>query len=134
MLVQSLFKTVQALDPVAQAAGTTNGIAVDTQGFDVAIFNCYAGTVGASGTIDFKLQESDTSGGTYTDITGATVPQIAAANDNALYKVRARLQKGRKRFLRVVSVVATATCPVSAWCDLTDAKAEVPIQTITTEV
>ena len=71
------------------------------------VFN--AGTVGSSGTVDVKVQESDASGGSYTDVTGAAFTQVTASNDDATYVGRINLN-GTKRFLKVVMTVGTAAC------------------------
>jgi hypothetical protein len=59
--------------------------AVDMSKFRRAMFILALGDM-ASETIDFKLQWSATSGGTYADVTGKAITQLAAsasANDNA---------------------------------------------------
>ncbi len=69
-----------SLRPQAVTAGT-NGSAVDLDntldGFAELVVGAVSGT---SPTLDVKLQESETSGGTYTDIAGATFAQVVAAN------------------------------------------------------
>lgn len=60
-----------------------------------------AGT--GTGTLDIKLQESDTLGGTYTDIPGATFTTLVVANVNSLYKVFT--QKQTKRYVRAAMTV-----------------------------
>lgn len=60
-------------------AVTTNGPAVDLRPYrgNVAlIFNIAAATAGTDPTMDVKIQESDTSGGTYTDVAGQTLTQV----------------------------------------------------------
>ncbi len=110
MDITSRVKAVQSLKADNYAVATANGVAVDTTGFDEAMVILDAGTVGASGTVNAKVQESDTSGGTYTDITGAAFTQITASNDDAIYVGRLKLGPGRKAFIRAVAVVGTAAC------------------------
>lgn len=65
------------------------------------------GTVsGTTPTCDFKLQECDTSGGTYTDIVGATAAQITATGVREInYNV-----SGTKKFIKVAGTI-TGTSP-----------------------
>lgn len=92
------------------AVGTHNGAAIDMKGFHEALVVLNAGPVGTSGTVDVKVQECDTSGGTYADIAGAAFTQVVAANDEAIYQGRIRITASRKRYIRVVAVVGTAAC------------------------
>ena len=101
-------KAVQTLAPISRSAGTVNGTAVDAKGFAEALIILNSGTNEATGTLDAKVQECDTVGGTYADITGAAFTQVTTANDNAIYAGRIRLTPTRKRFLRVVFVTAVA--------------------------
>jgi hypothetical protein len=71
-----------------------------------------AGTF-TTGTLDVKVQESDTSGGTYTDIAGAAFAQVTSTTDDSIYVGTIKLEGSRKRFLRAVAVVATAACLAS---------------------
>jgi hypothetical protein len=69
-----------------------------------------SGANGAGGTVDIKVQESDTTtDGDFADVAGAAFTQITEANDNNVYVGRLNLV-GRKRYLRVVAVVGTAAC------------------------
>lgn len=74
-------KTAVAVAPVSLSAATGTAISIDTQGFSYARYELTtgAGTVSASA---FKVQESDTSGGSYTDISGATISVLPGASDN----------------------------------------------------
>jgi hypothetical protein len=60
--------------------------AVDMSKFDEAMFIFLTGDMAAE-TIDFKLQESATSGGTYSDISGKAITQLAAHASNNDSKV-----------------------------------------------
>ncbi len=49
-----------------------------------------------------KIEECDTTNGTYTDITGAALAdQIAADEDNSVFVIDVDLTKSHKRYLRV---------------------------------
>jgi hypothetical protein len=81
---------------------TTNGAAVDLVDSDG---NCFASlhvgaVTGTTPTLDVKIQESDTSGGTYSDITGATFAQQTTSNHYLLINF-----KRSKRFCRAVATI-----------------------------
>ena len=94
----------------AQAALTanTNGVAVDLIEAEgpvaLLVFAGDIDTSSADETYVVKLQESATSGGTYTDITGASV---AITADNAEGAVATGLRT--KRFVRAVLTVGGTT-------------------------
>lgn len=105
--------TVQGAASVAPqtiASNTTvNGSGVDLQLSDGP---CHAFVItGDAGdgttTIQVKLQESDTSGGTYTDISGATttLSGSATANDNLAYAISTNQRL--KRWVRAVVITAS---------------------------
>lgn len=101
--------TYQTLKPdnyaVANNYTTHVGTAVDVLGH-TAVVNLNAGTVGAGGTVDAKIQESDDAA-TWTDWTGGAFIQVAAANDEAIQEIA---YTGTKRYIRVVAKVLTAAC------------------------
>jgi len=84
------------------------GTGIDVLG-KTAIVNLNAGTVGAGGTIDAKLQDSDDDI-TYTDVTSGAFTQVTAANDNAIQE---KAYTGAKQYLRVVAKVLVAACEFS---------------------
>ncbi len=71
------------------AAGTDNSITnLDLSKVRRLMFVLSIGSVGASGTVDFKLQASKTSGGTYSDISGSSITQVTAGNKVVTVEVR----------------------------------------------
>ena len=81
------------------------GTGVDVLGHEaIAVLN--AGTNGATGTNDTKIQESDDNV-TYTDWTGGAFTQVTTANDNADYKLP---YTGVKQYIRTASKVLLAAC------------------------
>ena len=87
----------------------SNVAAIDTFGYNSALINIMVGTVtgttaAVTYTIDAKVQESATSGGTYTDISGATITQIVGshASTPVIAQIRVELGTPRQRFLKVV--------------------------------
>lgn len=88
------------------ATSTVTGQAVDLQNADGAGFAVLnVGAVsGTTPTLDVKVQESETSGGTYTDIPGATFTQVVASNKSQLINF-----KRSKRFGRLLATIAGTT-------------------------
>src|SRR3972149_12128151 len=69
------------------------------------------GTVsGTTPTCDFKLTESDTSGGTYADITGATASQITATGVREIAYDVAKA----KRWIKVAGTIAGPSASFAA--------------------
>jgi hypothetical protein len=84
------------------ATSTVTGQPVDLQETDgqcFALLNVGA-VSGTSPTLDVKVQESATSGGTYTDVPDAAFTQITAANKSALINFRRT-----KRFCRLLATI-----------------------------
>lgn len=74
------------------------------------IVNLNAGTVGAGGTVDAKIQESDDAI-TGTDWATGAFTQVTAANDNAIQE---KSYTGTKTYTRVVAKVLVAACEFGA--------------------
>lgn len=86
-----------------RATSTVTGTGIDTMGYNDAMITLEVGTVsGTTPTLDGKVQESDTLGGTYTDITGATFAQVTASNNTQ----KIRLVGRTKRYIRFVGTIA----------------------------
>lgn len=124
------YKFESALDS-EDITATTNGLEIDTQGFDKGWCTFYVnvGTMtGAGGEIDIKLQETDVTGfgGTVTDVTGATFTKLEVDVAGTFDKAVAGtvLIHGRQRFLRLVftETSAVTATPISAVAVLTGAR------------
>lgn len=102
-----------SLRSAAADTATRTGGGVDLQLTDGPVHGVFAvgATDFASGdeSYVFKLQESDTSGGTYTDIAGATVSWLATAGDvqNTVKIVTTKLRS--KRWVRAVVTISGTT-------------------------
>lgn len=95
----------QVLIPASAAntAAATSATGVDLQGYigSVAI----AHNVGViTGTLDGKIQDCDTLGGTYVDVPGLTFTQVTAANKAQAIVVPVN---SVRRFIKYVGVIAT---------------------------
>lgn len=104
-LVQAVF---QALAGIASRTTTFTGTGVDTLGYEGQMGAIqHVGVVsGTAPTLDGKLQSSDTVGGTYTDIPGATFTQVTATDN--LQKISFD-RRAAKRFIRYVGTIAGTT-------------------------
>lgn len=110
--------TVETLLAPAARTASANGTGVDVTKYEGTVMAVLdVGTVtGTSPTLDAKLQESDTLGGTYTDIPGAAFAQVAGAAQSL---VRVDVD-GRKKFIRAaVTIGGTSpsfTCAMDLIC------------------
>ena len=135
---RSHHKVVQALKADNYSTGTATSSEIDTAGFAEAVIIFDAGTVGASGTVDVTVQDSDTSGSGYAALTGAAFTQVVAANDEAVYVGRIRLDSATagttdkcNRYIKVQAVVATAACDLGVTVLLLNATGTgVPLNTM----
>lgn len=102
----------QSITPAAARTTTTTGSAVDTTvagGFDSALLIVSTGVI-TDGTHTFKITESETSGGSYTDAAAGSYdgPAIAldttAAHDNTVF-VQGFKINAAKPFVKVVCTV-----------------------------
>lgn len=93
------------------AAGTTDltSEAVDTAGFEGCRFIVGLGAITASAVTSVKVQQCDTSGGTYADLEGSSVT-IADDDDNQIAIID--IFRPRERYLKFVTDRGTANAVV----------------------
>src|SRR3990172_9402642 len=107
-ILKSLVHAITTRMTVATArTASYSGTAFDTVDYDgLAKVIMDVGTVsGTSPTCDFKLTESATSGGTYTDVAGATAAQITATGTREInFEVGAT-----KQFIKVAGTIGGTT-------------------------
>jgi len=91
----------------ASAAGVTavNSDAVDMAGYESVLFLVNAGAITATGVQSINAAESDTVGGTYTDLAGSKVV-VADDDDNQAFWVE--VKRPLQRFVRLEIARATA--------------------------
>jgi hypothetical protein len=96
------------LPHLSRAAATYNSTGVDTTNYREVVFLISTAALAATSTLAVKLQESETVGGTYTDITGAAKSYVDADDDklDAIYVNTENVD--RKKFVRANCVVAVA--------------------------
>lgn len=100
--------SVQSIPPGSHniaASYSLLGTGVDVLGTSALVL-LSAGTNGAGGTVDAKIQESD-DGTTYNDWSGGAFTQVTASNHNA---VQEKQYTGTKQYIRVAGTVAAAAC------------------------
>ncbi len=108
------------LDPVSQAASTVTSGWVDASKFAEILALIQTGVMGASATVDAKLQQATSSGGAGAkDVTGKALVQILkAAGDNKQAWINLRPEQldvnGGFRWVRLSLTVGTAASIVSA--------------------
>lgn len=105
---------VQGLVAASRAANTYKASGVDRSGYDELTLLVDVGAVAAGGTLDVKLQDSETDvDGNYADITAAAIVQVVAANKAP--SVNLDCSPGKvKKYVRAVAVVGTAAVACSA--------------------
>lgn len=98
------------METIAAKTATFNGTAFDTQDYEgsLAILQVVGAVTGTTTTLDGKIQSSDTSGGTYADVPGATFTQVSDTGDNQVQKIAIDLN-GCKRWIRYVGTIAGTT-------------------------
>lgn len=109
----SLSQSIAPGAHVIAAAYSLKGSGVNVSGSTATVY-LNSGTNGSGGTVDVKLQESNTDiDGNYTDVVDGAFTQITETGagdtepDNATYELS---YTGGFTFIRVVATVATATC------------------------
>lgn len=109
---------VGVIAPSAQAAGELLTGAINTALHRRVLFIVQAGTPGSSGTIDFIVKASTTSGGTYAEISATAhstaITQLTAAG-RALVEIKSEslAALGVGPYIKGSCTVGTATSPTS---------------------
>jgi len=88
-------------------AAANTGIAVGPTGLVKARVD--ASVIAAGGTLDAHLEESDTLGSGYADISGATFTQITAVGVSEIFF------KAAKKYVRIYGTVGVANFPWAAY-------------------
>src|SRR5947209_2964358 len=98
--------------PVSMSAGTDTTITdIDMSKYHRLLVVVEVGVFGASATVDAKLRESKTSGGTYQDVSNKAITQLVAAGGNnrlATIELRADELDAGYEFVQLSLTVGTA--------------------------
>ena len=105
VLQQNLDKlTVVAGKATGAVTSTATSSAIDLLEYDgdvLLVLDCAAGT-GTSPTLDIKLTECATTGGTYTDLSGATFTQVT---DSASMQTLVINKDSAERYIKIVQTI-----------------------------
>jgi len=93
----------------AIAAGfSLKGVGIDVSAAGNVLAILSGGVFGSGGTVDVKLQESDTDvDADYTDVQSGAFEHVSEANDNATYELA---YSGTRKYVRAVATVAGSAC------------------------
>lgn len=112
---------MKVLDPVSQAAATVTTGWVSMADFNSLMALLMVGALGASATVDAKLQQaSDSSGTGAKDITGKAITQLtqAGSDSNKQVIINCRAEEldvdGGFNHVRLSVTVGTAACLIAA--------------------
>jgi hypothetical protein len=126
-------KFTPAVTVTAGAAGTTDitGTVIDTASFGGVAFIVQLGAIVAGAVTSIKVQECDTSGGTYTDVSGLSLT-IADTDDEDIRVLDYRRPK--KRYVLLFVDRGTQNATVSAVAALYNSREQVVAQVASTTV
>jgi len=105
---------VSVIQPQVITAGATGVLtaAIDMKDMTEVVFVAQSGTLGTSGTLDVSAVASDTSGGTYTALTGKAATQLVKATDDnklvVIHVTEADVAAAGKRFVKFKIAAGTA--------------------------
>lgn len=103
---------VGVINPAVHSAGAVDTTAVDLKNFRRAMFVLLAGNLVSGGVIDFKLQSSDASGGSYSDLSGYSITSMnnaSGTNSQAIVEISADQLPDGHRYVRGRMTVSTAS-------------------------
>lgn len=115
-----LLSVLATIDPVSQAAGTVTTGWISAANHERFLATIQTGVMGASGTIDAKLQQaSDNSGTGVKDVTNKAITQIVkASGDNKQAEINLRADEldlaNGFTYFRLSITVGTAASLISA--------------------
>lgn len=118
---------VPAVVPTAGAATTITATVVNGTGFDRACFIIATGAAAAGATLDAKVQESASSGGSYTDHGTATdiTQLLAASGASKVVAIDLKINPDMP-FMKIVGAVGTDTFANGAVCVLYKGSGSLP--------
>jgi hypothetical protein len=99
-------KIVNAVVPTVGSAGAMTATVVDGTGYDRCMFVLTTGAATAGATGTFKIQSSATSGGSYADVSGAALTNLADTDGSKQFVVDMPVNSA-KAFMKVVGTTVT---------------------------
>jgi hypothetical protein len=114
MAMFETFGAVGQISPASVAAGTVQSGSIDFSLVERIMAAIQSGVL-SGGTIDFKFQDSATSGGTFGDIdTTCKIPQLTASSSIAELELRSESVAGRgKPWIQGALTIGTASSLVA---------------------
>jgi hypothetical protein len=85
LLTEVIAVAADGIHSASQSAAEKLTGAIDLGSWRGVLFIIDSGTLGTSGTLDFQIKGSATSGGTYTAISGTAITQLVKATDDNKY-------------------------------------------------
>ena len=110
-------KVVLASVPHVGTAGTMTATAVDGRGFDRACFIISIGAMTNTATLDAKITDCDTTGGSYTNTASTALTQVADTGGSTVHTIDVPVKAARP-FMKTLIVTGTAAAVNSAVCIL----------------
>ncbi len=110
-------KIVMASVPHVGTAGTMTATAVDGRGFDRACFVISLGAMANTATLDAKITDCATIGGSYVNTAGSGVTQIADTGGSTVHTIDVPVKADRP-FMKTLIVTGTAAAVNGAICIL----------------
>jgi len=127
------------IDPDANTAATLLTGAIDMANFESCMAIIMAGDLGTNATIDAKLTQATTSGGTYKDVTGKAITQLtqAGTDDNKQAIILCRSDEldvaNGYRYVKLSMTTAVATSDSAAILLGLDARYQPPTDATTVD-
>ncbi len=111
-------KSGATLRPQAITANT-NGISIDTLGYNSAAISLETGAVtGTTPTLDVKIQDS-ADNSTFADLSPSVAfTQVTAANNSQILRLEGLNGTGRRRYIRVVATVGGTSPNFTTSCSV----------------
>lgn len=123
-LPSEVLAVVSVIDPDAYAPGSVTGDEIDMSKWHAVMAVLMIGDLGTAGTVSLKFQESATSGGGLTDISGAATATYDQAdspnpsNQQVKLDLRADALTAGYRYVKPVLTVTDETSPANATSDV----------------
>ena len=99
-------KIVNAVIPTVGTAGAMTATVVNGTGYDRCMFILTTGAATAGATGTFKIQSSATSGGSYADVSGAALTNLADTDGSKQFVIDMPVNSA-KAFMKVVGTTVT---------------------------
>lgn len=103
----SAYDNVNAVNLAANDthSSSIDGTAIDIRDYTGEAMILLTAGVSAAGTLDCKIQECDTSDGSFEDVSGATFTQITT--EASMQKIQLNVD-ARKRYIKLVGAIASS--------------------------